>query len=139
MPEPKPSKNLEVYSTDRGVKNLAKRVNTCGIEKSHKRGLVNKSKSRAICTEQSQDVNNVFYANRFSVFGRQKRSVTLLLIVILVFLQRSVTKMNIKASVSVLTLNAFMKVSLFGVLRRFQHCTGHITTGSWKGRGNQYI
>ena len=27
---------------------------------------------------------------------------------------------------------------LFGVLRRFQHCTGHITTGSWKGRGNQY-
>ena len=32
-----------------------------------------------------------------------------------------------------------MKVCLFGVLRRFQHCTGHITTGSWKGRGNQYI
>ena len=30
-------------------------------------------------------------------------------------------------------------VYLFGVLRRFQHCTGHITTGSWKGRGNQYI
>ena len=28
---------------------------------------------------------------------------------------------------------------LFGVLRRFQHCTGHITIGSWKGRGNQYI
>ena len=28
---------------------------------------------------------------------------------------------------------------LFGVLRRFQHCTGHITTDSWKGRGNQYI
>ena len=28
---------------------------------------------------------------------------------------------------------------LFGFLRRFQHCTGHITTGSWKGRGNQYI
>ena len=28
---------------------------------------------------------------------------------------------------------------LFRVLRRFQHCTGHITTGSWKGRGNQYI
>ena len=24
-------------------------------------------------------------------------------------------------------------------LRCFQHCTGHITTGSWKGRGNQYI
>ena len=28
---------------------------------------------------------------------------------------------------------------LFGVLRGFQHCTGHTTTGSWKGRGNQYI
>ena len=24
-------------------------------------------------------------------------------------------------------------------LRRFQHCTGYITMGSWKGRGNQYI
>ena len=30
-------------------------------------------------------------------------------------------------------------IYLFGVLRRFQHCTGHITTGRWKGRGNQYI
>ena len=27
----------------------------------------------------------------------------------------------------------------FFVLRRFQHCTGHIMTGSWKGRGNQYL
>ena len=27
----------------------------------------------------------------------------------------------------------------FGVLHRFQHCTGHIAMGSWKGRGNQYI
>ena len=26
-----------------------------------------------------------------------------------------------------------------GGLRRFQHCTGHITTGGWKGRGNQCI
>ena len=33
----------------------------------------------------------------------------------------------------------WLLVYLFGVLRRFQHCTGHITTGSWKGRGNQYI
>ena len=32
-----------------------------------------------------------------------------------------------------------MFIYLFRVLRRFQHCTGHITTGSWKGRGNQYI
>ena len=30
-------------------------------------------------------------------------------------------------------------IYLFGILGRFQHCTGHITTGSWKGRGNQYI
>ena len=30
-------------------------------------------------------------------------------------------------------------ICLFGVLCRFQHCTGHITTCSWKGRGNQYI
>ena len=30
-------------------------------------------------------------------------------------------------------------IYLFNVLRCFQHCTGHITTGSWKGRGNQYI
>ena len=30
-------------------------------------------------------------------------------------------------------------IYLFGVLRRFQHCTGHITMGSGKGRGNQYI
>ena len=32
-----------------------------------------------------------------------------------------------------------MSIYLFGVLRCFQHCTGHITTGSWKGRENQYI
>ena len=30
-------------------------------------------------------------------------------------------------------------IYLFGVLCGFQHCTGHITMGSWKGRGNQYI
>ena len=30
-------------------------------------------------------------------------------------------------------------IYLFGVLCHFQYCTGHITTGSWKGRGNQYI
>ena len=30
-------------------------------------------------------------------------------------------------------------IYLFGVLHCFQHCTGHITTGSLKGRGNQYI
>ena len=36
-------------------------------------------------------------------------------------------------------LTSKLDLNLFGVLRRFQHCTGHITTGSWKGRGNQYI
>ena len=35
--------------------------------------------------------------------------------------------------------NIYLFIYLFEVLRRFQHCTGHITTGSWKGRGNQYI
>ena len=30
-------------------------------------------------------------------------------------------------------------IYLFGVLCRFQRCTGHMTTGSWEGRGNQYI
>ena len=29
----------------------------------------------------------------------------------------------------------YLFIYLFGVLCRFQHCTGHITTGSWKGRG----
>ena len=30
-------------------------------------------------------------------------------------------------------------IYLFVFSHCFQHCTGHITTGSWKGRGNQYI
>ena len=33
----------------------------------------------------------------------------------------------------------FIFIYLFGVLQRFQHCTGHITMGSWKGNGNQYF
>ena len=41
--------------------------------------------------------------------------------------------------VKVNVLDVLSFIYLFGVLRRFQHCTGHITTGSWKGRGNQYI
>ena len=40
---------------------------------------------------------------------------------------------------SFLGVQKVMGIYLFGVLRRLQHCTGHITTGSWKGRGNQYI
>ena len=30
-------------------------------------------------------------------------------------------------------------IYLFGVLCHFQHCSGHITMGSFVGRGNQYI
>ena len=37
------------------------------------------------------------------------------------------------------TGKVFLFIYLFGVLRRFQHFTGHIMKGSWKGRGNQYI
>ena len=40
---------------------------------------------------------------------------------------------------NILLVSEFFFIYLFGVLRRFQHCTGHITMGSWKGRGNQYI
>ena len=36
----------------------------------------------------------------------------------------------------VLNLDVPYTFYLFGVLRHFQHCAGHITTGSWKGRGN---
>ena len=35
-------------------------------------------------------------------------------------------------------VETLLDIYLFGILRHFQHCTGHITTGSWKGRGNQY-
>ena len=38
-----------------------------------------------------------------------------------------------------ISFHLLVTIYLFGVLHRFQHCTGHITTGSWKGRGNQYI
>ena len=38
----------------------------------------------------------------------------------------------------VLSLRSPLNLFIWG-LRRFQHCTGYITTGSWKGRGNQYI
>ena len=41
--------------------------------------------------------------------------------------------------ISIEIICIFLFIYLFGVLHRFQHCTGHMTTGSWKGRGNQYI
>ena len=51
-------------------------------------------------------------------------------------------KTMLKAILNVLITHSyqvFIFIYLFGVLHRFQHCTGHITMGSWKGRGNQYI
>ena len=47
------------------------------------------------------------------------------------------TSTKILIKITCLEVGSF--IYLIGVLRRFQHCTGHITTGSWKGRGNQYI
>ena len=44
-----------------------------------------------------------------------------------------------KVAHCILLTNMDYILCLFGILRRFQRCTGHITTGSWKGRGNQYI
>ena len=40
---------------------------------------------------------------------------------------------------SLSSLENVIFIYLFGVLCRFQHCTGHVTTGKWKSRGNQYI
>ena len=60
-------------------------------------------------------------------------------------------RMDVEEKSNMLVLSAWTKyVSYLGVvvlliflfiwvLRRFQHCTGHVTTGSWEGRGNQYI
>ena len=49
------------------------------------------------------------------------------------------TKVEVPTNTPSWFLTIYLFIYLFGVLRRFQHCTGHITTGSWKGRGNQYI
>ena len=46
---------------------------------------------------------------------------------------------NVPTKYQLPTIYSFRYIYLFGVLCRFQHCTGHITTGSWNGRGNQYI
>ena len=55
------------------------------------------------------------------------------------FLEDIVQCENSKCGKGLVSLYLFIFIYLFGVLRRFQHYTGHITTGSWKGRGNQYI
>ena len=44
-----------------------------------------------------------------------------------------------KGQIKVIPRCTAIFIYLFGILRRFQDCTGHITTGSWKDRGNQYI
>ena len=44
-----------------------------------------------------------------------------------------------KTHTSFMLVPSYLFIYLFGRLRRFQHCTGDILTGSWKGRGNQYI
>ena len=50
------------------------------------------------------------------------------------------TEQNKKKAVHYFSLwNCLSLFIYLGFLRRFQHCTGHITMGSWKGRGNQYI
>ena len=51
----------------------------------------------------------------------------------------SSTSGPLKPQIMIFLVTTIIFIYLFGVLRRFQHCTGHITTGSWKGRGNQYI
>ena len=52
--------------------------------------------------------------------------------------------LNLKGQYKVIMIFALLGtvslfIYLFGVLHCFQHCTGHITTGSWKSRGNEYI
>ena len=57
----------------------------------------------------------------------------------LIFSQFLPTFMNLFPDIYNQRKFVYLFIYLFGVLRRFQHCTGHITTGSWNGRGNQYI
>ena len=52
-------------------------------------------------------------------------------------LQQGLSSNQGKTKVKIRMLHTY--IYLFGVLRHFQHFTGHITMGSWKGRGNQYI
>ena len=55
--------------------------------------------------------------------------------------EKVMSKINIEFFLCPLTeiISGQALIYLFGVLCCFQHYTGHITTGSWKGRGNQYI
>ena len=53
-------------------------------------------------------------------------------------LQTTIVRKKLRLLVSN-SLHSNTEFYLYGVLRCFQHCTGHITMGSWKGRGDQYI
>ena len=50
-----------------------------------------------------------------------------------------ITTISLSMFIGITYIFKFICFNLFMALRCFQHCTGHITTGSWKGRGNQYI
>ena len=52
--------------------------------------------------------------------------------------QTRIAKTKVLITRLVLVVQVWDGLFIWG-LRRFQHCTGHIMTGSWKGRGNQYI
>ena len=43
-------------------------------------------------------------------------------------------KFAVRFAASGVVGTAMLEYYLRGVLRRYKHCTGHITTGSWKGR-----
>ena len=56
------------------------------------------------------------------------------------FTKSTIASLSVRVSqIDIGHVNILVFIYLFGVLHRFQHCTGHITTSSWKGRGDQYI
>ena len=55
------------------------------------------------------------------------------------YMESSLSNRYILLWVYLCVMSIHLFIYLFGVLCHFQHCTGHITMGSWKGRGNQYI
>ena len=46
---------------------------------------------------------------------------------------------TVKEGLKLLEPHMILFIYLLGVLCCFQHCTGHITTGSFVGRENHYI
>ena len=77
---------------------------------------------------------------RFTFFGCVTYREHVLLYLLLPMCYRLIYTLIQMSCFSMLAHHELRKfVYLFGVLRRFQHCTDHITMGSWKSRGNQYI